>query len=53
MKYGNLNLLEPSGPLQASNGTDLSFHIRQSFAFTTVILLAVLGEQTAVNCANR
>jgi hypothetical protein len=23
MKYGNLNLLEPSGPLQASNGTAL------------------------------
>ena len=25
MKYGNLNLLEPSGPLQACNGTDLTF----------------------------
>ena len=24
VKSGNLNLLEPSGPLQASNGTDLS-----------------------------
>jgi len=23
MKYGNLNFLEPSGPLQAGNGTDL------------------------------
>ena len=23
MKYGNLNLLEPSGPLQAYNGTAL------------------------------
>jgi len=23
MKSGNLNLLEPSGPLQACNGTDL------------------------------
>jgi len=23
MKYGNLNFLEPSGPLQACNGTDL------------------------------
>ena len=25
MKSGNLNFLEPSGPLQASNGTDLPF----------------------------
>ena len=25
MKSGNLNLLEPSGPLQACNGTDLPF----------------------------
>ena len=25
MKYGNLNFLEPSGPLQASNGTALHF----------------------------
>ena len=25
MKYGNLNFLEPSGPLQACNGTDLPF----------------------------
>ena len=24
MKYGNLNFLEPSGPVQACNGTDLS-----------------------------
>ena len=23
MKFGNLNFLEPSGPLQACNGTDL------------------------------
>jgi len=26
MKSGNLNLLEPSGPLQACNGTDLSMY---------------------------
>jgi len=25
MKYGNLNFLEPSGPFQACNGTDLPF----------------------------
>ena len=28
MKSGNLNFLEPSGPLQASNGTALPFYIR-------------------------
>jgi len=27
MKSGNLNFLEPSGPLQACNGTDLSFSL--------------------------
>ena len=27
MKSGNLNFLEPSGPLQACNGTDLPLHI--------------------------
>ena len=27
MKSGNLNLLEPSGPLQACNGTALSFYV--------------------------
>jgi hypothetical protein len=27
MKSGNLNILEPSGPLQACNGTALPFHI--------------------------
>jgi hypothetical protein len=26
MKYGNLNFLEPSGPLQACNGTALPFY---------------------------
>ena len=26
MKSGNLNFLEPSGPLQACNGTALSLH---------------------------
>ena len=25
MKYGNLNFLEPSGPLQACNGTAFNF----------------------------
>jgi len=27
MKRGNLNFLEPSGPLQACNGTDLPFYL--------------------------
>jgi hypothetical protein len=27
MKSGNLNFLEPSGPLQACNGTDLPYFI--------------------------
>ena len=29
MKFGNLNFLEPSGPLQACNGTDLPFFYTQ------------------------
>jgi hypothetical protein len=27
MKYGNLNFLEPSGPLQACNGSDLLLYL--------------------------
>ena len=27
-KSGNLNFLEPSGPLQACNGTDLPLHLQ-------------------------
>ena len=27
MKSGNLNFLEPSGPLQVCNGTDLPFYL--------------------------
>jgi len=30
MRSGNLNFLEPSGPLQASNGTDLMLNITGS-----------------------
>ena len=29
MKSGKLNFLEPSGPLQACNGTDLPFIVKQ------------------------
>ena len=28
MKSGNLNFLEPSGPVQACNGTALPFYLR-------------------------
>jgi len=34
MKYGNLNFLEPSGPLQACNGTALPLPNKQIFNFT-------------------
>jgi hypothetical protein len=31
MKYGNLNFLEPSVPLQACNGTALPFYVSYIF----------------------
>jgi len=31
MKSGNLNFVQPSGPLQACNGTDLPLFIRSQF----------------------
>ena len=34
MKSGNLNFLEPSGPLQACNGTDLPLPLLFTFTFT-------------------
>ena len=33
MKSGNLNFLEPSGPLQAFNGTDLPFFLSSTEYF--------------------
>jgi hypothetical protein len=36
MKYGNLNFLEPSGPLQACNGT--AFYIKVFICLGLVIL---------------
>ena len=33
MKSGNLNFLEPSGPLQACNGTALPFYSQSTFMF--------------------
>jgi len=39
MKSGNLNFLEPSGPLQAFNGTALpfTFTLKYSYAFVGTI----------------
>jgi len=36
MKSGNLNLLEPSGPLQACNGTAFYITLVQIFVFCRV-----------------
>ena len=33
MKSGNFNFLEPSGPLQACNGTALTFYITNNVEF--------------------
>jgi len=51
MKSGNLNFLEPSGPLQACNGTDLPLLFRtskisdslQSFVLLRVFFLTLTG----------
>ena len=37
MKSGNLNFLEPSGPLQACNGTDLSLRVPVTIIFVLEI----------------
>jgi len=39
MKYGNLNFLEPSGPLQACNGTALPLYVRVCYVEHLKILL--------------
>jgi len=39
MKSGNLNFLEPSGPLQACNGTDLPLHLVGSNQHNSTICL--------------
>jgi hypothetical protein len=44
-KSGNLNFLEPSGPLQASNGTALPFTVK--------ILLRVLRETPNAFCRDK
>ena len=38
MKSGNLNFLEPSGPLQACNGTDLPFGFVKYTPFRIVVI---------------
>jgi hypothetical protein len=40
MKSGNLNFLEPSGPLQAFNGTALPFYSNQFYENLILKLLA-------------
>ena len=42
MKSGNLNFLEPTGPLQACNGTDLPLHIEKVSASRNI--------QDNINC---
>ena len=37
MKSGNLNFLEPSGPLQARNGTDLRFYHCVTIAYSNTL----------------
>jgi len=44
MKSGNLNFLEPSGPLQACNGTDLPF---TNYLNTLIKMVKNVGEETA------
>ena len=39
MKCGNLNFLEPSGPLQACNGNSLPFHILIDARFVAVVVV--------------
>jgi len=43
MKSGNLDFLEPSGPLQACNGTDLSFIVFTLFVLFRSALSLVFG----------
>jgi len=48
MKSGNLNFLEPSGPLQACNGTAVPLHKNQTF--TLVINLEMIKIQMCSTC---
>ena len=45
MKSGNLNFLEPSGPLQACNGTDLPFYFSKfEFHYNLTVITDTLHE---------
>ena len=51
-KSGNLNFLEPSGPLQACNGTDLPLNIHQGVCYgTTQAKSFVVIRSDCKNCA--
>ena len=52
MKYGNLNFLEPSGPLQAPNGTGLPLPLLSTIIFSTSNLKEDPPTQTVLSATN-
>ena len=48
MKSGNLNFLEPSGPLQACNGTDLPFTVIVASSWLRVLFVSIMHVQTNI-----
>jgi hypothetical protein len=50
MKSGNLNFLEPSGPLQACNGTDLPFITFSECMFAALVILRAMRMHHIVIC---
>ena len=48
MKFGNLNFLEPSGPLQACNGTNFPFYLTYTFMVSKVAQLSLFNNCTLV-----
>jgi len=53
MKSGNLNFLEPSGPLQACNGTALPFVILKCTGFEAVGFKDVNRSAKAQECVKK
>ena len=56
MKSGNLNFLEPSGPLQACNGTDLPLHLSLLLLPPLLLLTAIelpLGGSSAYTSTDK
>ena len=52
MKSGNLNFLEPSGPLQACNGTALPFFFYVEFkGLCCILILISIGRTAPINFA--